>query len=37
MLISVETDGTDKNQLETGQEGMGDAPALSHCSLIRNP
>jgi len=34
MLISVE--GTGKNQLQPGQESMGDAPVLSHCSLLRN-
>ena len=28
MLISVK--GTGKNQLQSGQEGMGDAPVLSH-------
>ena len=26
-----------KNQLEPGQESMGDIPVLSHCYLIRNP
>jgi hypothetical protein len=35
MLISAE--GTGKNHLEPGQECMGDAPVLSHCSLLRNP
>ena len=30
MMISVE--GTGKNQLETGQEVMGNDPVLSHCS-----
>jgi hypothetical protein len=34
MLISVE--GIEKNQLESGQEIMGDAAVLSHFSLIRN-
>ena len=34
ILISVKEKG--KNQLEEGQEGMGDAPILSHCSLLRN-
>jgi hypothetical protein len=34
MLISVE--GTGQNQLQLGHEGMGDAPVLSHCSLLRN-
>ena len=34
VLISVE--GTGKNQVERGQESMGDAPVLSHCSLLRN-
>jgi hypothetical protein len=33
MLISVE--GASKNQLEPGQESMGEAPVLSHCSLLR--
>jgi hypothetical protein len=33
MLISVE--GTGKNQLEPGQENMGDAPALPQRSLLR--
>jgi hypothetical protein len=35
MLISVEKVG--KNQLEPGQEIMGVAPVLSHCTLLRNP
>jgi len=35
VLISVE--GTGKNQLETGQESMGDILLMSHCSLLRNP
>jgi hypothetical protein len=35
MLISVERIG--KNQLEPGQVGNGDAPVLSHCSLLRSP
>jgi len=35
VLISVE--GTDKNQLEPGLESNGEAPVLSHCSLLRNP
>jgi hypothetical protein len=26
-----------KNKLEPRQECMGDAPLLSHCSLLRNP
>jgi hypothetical protein len=34
VLISVK--GTVKNQLEPGQESMGDVPVLSHCSLLRN-
>ena len=35
MLISVE--GTGKNQLESGNESMGNVPVLSHCSMLRNP
>jgi len=35
MLISVK--GTNKNQLAPGKESMGEAPGLSHCSLLRNP
>ena len=35
MLISVK--GTSKNQLEPGQGSNGDAPEVSHCSLLRNP
>jgi hypothetical protein len=35
MFISVE--GTGKNQLQSDQEKMGDAPVLSHFSLLRNP
>jgi len=35
MLILVA--GTGKNQLDPGQESMGDAPVLSRCSLRRNP
>jgi len=35
MLISVE--GTCKIQLKPDQESMGDAPLLSHHSLLRNP
>ena len=35
MLVSVE--GTGKNQLKAGQVSVGDAPLLSHCSLLRNP
>jgi len=35
MLISVE--GTGKNQLKPDQRSMGDAPVLSHCSLLLNP
>jgi len=34
ILISVKKTG--KNQLEPGQESMGDGPLLSHCSLLRN-
>jgi len=34
MLISVA--GTGKNQLQPGQESMGDAPVLSYCSWLRN-
>jgi len=33
-MISVE--GTGKNQLEPGQESVGDAPVLSRCPLLRN-
>jgi len=33
MLISLE--GTGKNQMEPGQESMGNAPVLSHCSFAR--
>jgi hypothetical protein len=35
MLILVE--GTGKLELGSGQESMGDAPVLPHCSLLRNP
>jgi len=35
MLILVA--GIGKSQLEPGQESMGDAPVLLHCSLLRNP
>jgi hypothetical protein len=35
MLISMK--GTGKNQLESGQENMENAPVLSHCSLPRSP
>jgi hypothetical protein len=35
MLISVEV--TRKNQVQPGQESMGEAPVLSRCSLLRNP
>jgi hypothetical protein len=35
MLISV--DGTSKNQLQSIQESMEDAPGLLLCSLLRNP
>jgi hypothetical protein len=35
MLISVEETG--KNLLESGQESMGSAPVLSHCSLLKHP
>jgi hypothetical protein len=35
MTIAVE--GTGKNQLELGQESMGDAALLSYFSLLRNP
>jgi hypothetical protein len=34
MLISFK--GTGKNQIEPGQESMGEDPVLSHCSLLRN-
>jgi len=29
-------EGTDKNRLEEGQDSMGDATLLLHCSLLRN-
>jgi len=35
MLISVE--GVGKIQLQPGEEGLGDAPVLPHCALLRNP
>ena len=35
ILISIE--GKVKNNPETGQENMGEAPMLSHYSLLRNP
>jgi hypothetical protein len=36
MVISIE--GKVKNQLEAGQESMGDASVLSHCDLLKkNP
>jgi len=35
MLISIQ--GTGKNQLDPVQKSIGDASALSHCSLLRNP
>jgi len=35
MLISVE--GTDKNQLQPGQESIVYILVLSFCSLLRNP
>ena len=35
VLILVE--GTGKNQGDPGQESVGNAPVLSHCSLLRNP
>ena len=35
ILLSVE--GTGKNHLEQCQESIGDAPLLSHWSLLRNP
>ena len=34
MLISVK--GTGNSQQEPGQESVGDAAVLSHCSLLRN-
>jgi hypothetical protein len=33
MVISVE--GKVKNQLEPGQDSMGDTPVLSHCYLLK--
>jgi len=35
MPILVERTG--KNHLKQGQESMGGAPMLSHCSLLKNP
>jgi len=35
MTISFKETG--KNQMEQGQESMGDVPVLSHCSLIKHP
>jgi hypothetical protein len=35
VVISVE--GKGKNELKPGQKSIGDAPVLSHCSLLRNP
>jgi len=35
MTIAIE--GTGKNQLELGQESMGDAALVSYFSLLRNP
>jgi len=35
VLTSVE--GTGKNQLEPGQESVGNDPMLSLCSVLRNP
>jgi hypothetical protein len=35
MLISVEATG--ENWLQPGQDSMGDAPVLSHCSVLRHP
>jgi hypothetical protein len=35
LLISVQ--GMGKNQLEPSKESMGDAPVLSHCSLLTDP
>ena len=35
MLISFKETG--KNQMEQSQESMGDAPVLSHCSLLKHP
>ena len=29
--------GRHKNLMDPGQEGVADAPVLSHCSLLRNP
>ena len=34
MLISLKV--TSKNQLQPGEESVGDAPVLSHCSLLRS-
>jgi len=35
MMISFKK--IDKNQLRPVQDGMQDAPGLSHCHLLRNP
>jgi len=35
--MPITTHGTCKDQVESGQESIGDTPALSHCSLLRNP
>jgi len=36
-LILISVAGTGKNQLEPGEESMGDALVLSNSSLLRNP
>ena len=35
--VLIPVDGTGKNQLEKCQKSMGNAPMLSHFSLLRNP
>jgi hypothetical protein len=34
--MSISVKGMGKNQLQSGQENMGDSLLLSHCSLLRN-
>jgi hypothetical protein len=36
-INAVSVEGTGKDQLQPGQESMGYALVLSHCSLLRNP
>ena len=37
LSILISFKGTGENQLQPGQESVGDTPVLSHCYLIRNP